>query len=273
MEQVHTRLVKELERPRPLTDQVLRHLAAAHGVDRSGAGAFLGAHLASFEDDEYDLTLSSLYTPKLEDQAIFAGLLGANAVPQATVTSWVRELEARPTLGRLLPPDEAILEFPHREVTLERYLFRLRLEATVPGPLERLIQTLPPAADRPVLMAIARRAIWNTEPRREVLLRFLSVSAYDAGEGGDVRDAVALLELMESSEPADIPDILSRIPAWEQVVRAQVTAAGAPSPFFNERVQDLHGGGRDQRSGSMRLQARKQEELEFLERLGQRLRG
>ncbi|MBX3734966.1 MAG: hypothetical protein KF791_20515 [Verrucomicrobiae bacterium] len=271
MEQVHTRLVEELERPRPLTDQVLRHLAAAHGVDRSGAGVFLGAHLASFEDDEYDLMLSSLYTPKLEDQAIFAGLLGANAVPQATVTSWVRELEARPTLGRLLPPDEAILEFPHRAVTLERYLFRLRLEATVPGPLERLIQTLPPAADRPVLVAMARRAIWNTEPRREVLLRFLSAHYADAG--ADLKDPVALLGLMESSEPADIRDILSRIPAWEQVVRAQVTAAGAPSPFFNERVQDLHGGGRDQRSGSMRLQALKQEELGFLGRLGQRLRG
>jgi hypothetical protein len=44
-------------------------------------------------------------------------------------------------------------------VTLERYVHRLRLNATIPEPLFKLLHHLPPAADRPLLKAVARQAV------------------------------------------------------------------------------------------------------------------
>ncbi len=44
-------------------------------------------------------------------------------------------------------------------------------------------------------------------------------------------------------------------------------SAASPKPFFAARVQELHGGGRDQRHQDDSLISRKQRELAFLDRL------
>ncbi|MBN8248557.1 MAG: hypothetical protein J0L84_14095 [Verrucomicrobia bacterium] len=267
MQVVWDRLVQELEKPRPITPQVLRHLASAFGVERTEVGPFLDQRLGTLEEVELDLLLSPLFTPKLADQAVFAALLAGNSVPATQVSEWVSRLEARPVVAQLVTPEGTVHPAPLKRVTLERYVLRLRLEGAVPAPLERLIATLPPASERPLLLAIARRAIWNTPERVAVLERFLA-RAYAGDEPAPApRDADSLLALMEGAEPADMADLQRRLPAWEQVVRTQIASAAQPSPFFNERVQDLHGGGRDQRSGSEPLRVQKQAELEFLGRL------
>ena len=61
-------------------------------------------------------------------------------------------------------------------------------------------------------------------------------------------DAVALLKLVETYEPVDMAELVARIPQWQQVLRQEINESGA-KPFFNERVEELHGGGRDQRRG------------------------
>ena len=266
MEPVWDCLVAALERPRELTAQTLRHLSANYGVERQDVGAFLDERLAGLEDDELDLTLSSLYTPKLADQAVVADLLGADAIPVGDLPGWVERLEGRPTTGHLVTADGTIHSFPLTSITISRHVLRLRLEGTMPDPLLRLIRSLPASSDRPKLLAIARRAIWNTPERWELLRQFLMRS--HAGEPPAAGDAEAFLALVESSEPSDVANLLARIPAWVQVVRTQLSTADQPSPFFNERVQDLHGGGRDQRRGNESLRTQKQAELEFLGRLG-----
>lgn len=269
MQPVFDRLVEELEKPRPLTAQTLRHLASAFGVERHEVGAFLDERLEGLAEEELDFTLSALYTPKLADQATFAGLLEGASVPASEWPAWVERLHRRPTTGRLVTADGTVHAFKLQPVTLERYVYRLRLDGSLPETLLRLIRTLPPAADRPRLLAIARRAVWDTPGRRELLQQFLTRSY--AGDPPVPGDAEALLALVESSEPAGTEDVMARLPAWERVVRTQLDSAGSPSPFFNERVQDLHGGGRDQRGGNETLRAHKAAELEFLQRLGQLL--
>lgn len=237
-----------------------------YGIDRQEVGAFLDERLARLEEDELDLTLSALYTPKLADQAVFAELLESTSVTRADLSSWVNLLLQRPTIGHLQTADGVSHAFLLQEVTLERYVLRLRLEGTLPESLLRLIRTLPPSADQPRLLAIARRAVWNTPERWELLQRFLARNY--AGNSPVPGDPEAFLALVESSEPSGIPDVLARLPAWEQVVRIQVSSTDQPSPFFNERVQDLHGGGRDQRGVNEALRQQKQSELAFLGRLG-----
>jgi len=77
----------------------------------------------------------------------------------------------------------------------------------------------------------------------------------------------ALLKLMETYQPKDAADLLARIPHWQEVLKTEMLSAASPKPFFAARVQELHGGGRDQRHQDNSVISVKQRELEFLGRL------
>lgn len=256
-------LVRELERPRPLPAQVVKHLWGTYSLERGAMGAFLVEELPKLEDYEIDLILSPVFTPNLGDQAIFAELLGADSVPAAEWPNLIRQLAARPTCTALLTDDGTARVVPLREVTIERYVHRLRLGASIPASLFELISHRADAISRPLLKAIARRAIWENTPRRDLLGRYLAAALGTEHFRED--DAVELLKLAETYEPVDTADLLRRIPHWEEVLRREINLASHPKAFFNERVEELHGGGRDQRW--LDNTQPKQRELEFLARL------
>lgn len=74
-------LAQELERPRKISAQVARHLVANYSIADDEIGPFLVQTLPTLEEDEIDLILSPLFTPKLADQAVFAGRLGRQSIP------------------------------------------------------------------------------------------------------------------------------------------------------------------------------------------------
>lgn len=258
-------LAAGLERPREVTAQVVNHLIGTYGVDRDRIGTFLANDLPKLEDYEIDLILSPLFTPGLRDQAVFAELLGRHSVPKAQWAALIQQLADRPTRAQLVTDDEKIHLVPLREVTLERYLHRLRLDAAITEPLFKLISHLTPADDRPMLKAIARRAVWENTGRRQMLVGYLTAAT--DGDAYRLDDAVELLKLVETYEPADMADLLARIPHWQQVLRQEINDATSPKPFFNERVQEMHGGGRDQRRQDNSRVTAKESEMAFLERL------
>jgi hypothetical protein len=264
-------LAAQLERPRPISPQVLKHLTTTYAVEREAIGAFLAEELPKLEDYEIDLILSPLFTPALDDQAAAAELLGPTAVAREQWPALIKELVARPTCAHLVAEDGQVQIVPLREVTIERYVNRLRLDATIPEPLFRLLSTVGPPTGQPLLKAIARRAIWESEARREILTHYLLAEV--RGPTNGVEDAAELLKLMETYAPDDRANLLARIPHWEQVLRHEISMAANPKPFFNERVQELHGGGRDQRSQDDARIATKQRELDFLAQLKTRLAG
>ena len=258
-------LAAELERPRELTAQVIAHLGGTYGLERDALGGFLTGELPKLEDYEIDLMLSPLFTPTLADQAIFAGRLGRDSIP---VTQWpalIQQLVARPTRAQLLTPDGHKYSVPLRDVTIERFVHRLRLEATIPEALFNLIHRLPPAADRPLLQAIARRAVWERDERRQILERYLTLTS--GSDAYRLAEVVELLKLVEIYQPADASDLLARIPHWLQILRQEISEGAGAKPFFNERVEELHGGGRDQRRQDNSRVAAKESERAFLERL------
>lgn len=260
-------LATELERPRPVTTQVVNHVVGTYGLTRDELGAFFTSQLPQLEDYEIDLILSPLFTPGLPDQSVFAKLLGRESVPATRWPALIQQLVTRPTRAQLITEDGPTHSVPLRDVTIERYVHRLRLDATIPEPLFNLIGNLPPAADRPLLQAIARRAIWDAELRREILVSYLETAV--AAGSYRLDDAVELLKLVEIYQPADAADLLARIPHWQQVLRQEINAAAGAKPFFNERVQELHGGGRDQRRQDNRRITAKENERALLERLQQ----
>ena len=264
-------LAAELERPRPLSAQVVNHLSGTYGIDRDALGPFLVNELPKLEDYEIDLALSPVFTPSLDDQAVFAELLGQASVPAAQWPALIQELVARPTRAQLVTADGQTHAVPLREVTLERFVHRLRLDATIPETLFKLLQHLPPAADRPLLKAIGRRAVWEHATRREILVRYLTSAT--TSDNYRLTDAVELLKLAEIYQPADVASLLAQIPHWQQVLCAEINEAASPKPFFNERVQELHGGERDRRRQDEPRMIAKENERAFLDRLQQVLVG
>ncbi|HXG47593.1 MAG TPA: hypothetical protein VNO52_08210 [Methylomirabilota bacterium] len=264
-------LAQALERPRELSPQVIDHLAGTHGTETPALGPFLEEKLPVLEDYEVDLALSPLFTPTLREQAPFAVLLGGEPVPRDQWPALIQELLARPTRIQLITPDGRTHAVPARAVTLERFVHRLRLDGHVPAALVQRIRRLPPPTDPALLLAIARRAIWESAPRRRILEAFLAFAPGPDATWLD--DATSLLNVMETYEPADLAELLARIPGWERTLQQQIEEANRPKSFFNERVEEMHGGGRDQRRADVARILAKQAELASLSRLREVLRA
>jgi hypothetical protein len=264
-------IAAELERQRPLTKQVSDHLASHYSISRDEQGDFLATELEPLEDYQIDLIFSPLFTPSLADQALFSSLLDHTVLPASDWPALVQLLGARPTISQIVTEDGRLHPVKLREVTIDRYVTRLNLDVSLPEPLLKLLNTLPPAEDRALLKALARRSVWKVVPRREVLFRYLLAATSNHFYQRD--DLTALLKLMETYQPTGATDIINRIPVWQEVIRKEMLTAASPKPFFSERVQELHGGGRDQRHQSVPYIDSKKQELAFLDRLNGVLAG
>jgi hypothetical protein len=258
-------LALELERPRELSSRVLNYIIGTHSVDEDAVGAFLTNELSKLEDYEVDLILSPLFTPKLADQAIFAGILEDSSVPRDQWPGLIRELVQRPTHAQLVTPDGSKHPVELREVTIERYVHRLRLEAAIPESLLSLLQRCPSPPDRPTLMAVGRRAVWENAGTRGILEVYLKAVLEQGSYSLD--DVLELLNLAENRKPADVADLLAWIPRWAEALRQQIDVGSGPKPFFHSGVEWMHGGARDQRTEADPKVSAKQNELDFLLRL------
>jgi hypothetical protein len=260
-------LAEELERPREVPPRVSDHIWGTYEVDRETVGDFLEAKLSGLEEYEQDLILSPLFTPKLADQALFAELLGKGSVPKTEWPALVQQLAARPTRAQFVTNDKGLHTVTLPEVILERYVHRLRLDGAIPEPLWRLLEQEPFAADRPTFKAIARRAIWESDARGNILSTYLTVAGrhnlYHSGDG------VRLLRIAEDYKPKELAGLMERILQRQKALRQEIETAYNPKPFFSAQIQANHGFDRDQRQQAGGRISEKQNEFEFLNRLHQ----
>jgi len=262
-------LARELERPRAVTEQVTKHLTETHEVRREDLGGFLVNELSRLEDYEIDLALAPLFTPMLAEQAVVADVLGADSVPAATWPALIEQLVQRPTVASLVTADGQTHRVPLREVTVARFVQRLRLDGTIVAEVATLVARAV-QKDQAMLKAVARRAIWESAGRRAILIRFLETGLATATGPAD---AAALLRLVETYQPTNLQELAAQIPHWLNVLREEINTGAGTRPFFNERVEELHGGGRDQRRPNEGRLAGKQNEMAFLQRLQALLPG
>jgi hypothetical protein len=155
-------LAGELERPRPLPAQVVKHLSGTHGVERENIGEFLVRELPALEDYEIDLALAPVFTPTLAEQAVFAELLGERSVPTSEWPGLVRTLTERPTTAHLVTDDGHGARRPaprcfHRTLRASTAIER----NDSPFPVHADSTNAVPGAKQPFVKAIARRATWE----------------------------------------------------------------------------------------------------------------
>lgn len=266
MQELISALAAELERPRELSPRVLNYITGTYNIDPAETGTFLVNELPKLDDVEIDLILSPVFTPRLADQAVFAELLGSAAAPRGEWPAIVQQLAGRPTRAHLVTPDGNSHVVPLREVTIERYVHRLRLEAVIPQPVFSLLERLPASAqDRPILKAIVRRPAFEGSGAREILERYLA-AVIGHGEYS-LDDMLELLNLAENRKPANVQDLLQSIPRWVEALREQIEKAAGPKAFFHPQVEMMHGGGRDQRGQEHSRASAKENELAFLLKL------
>ena len=234
-------------------------------MSRDALGPFLENQVGGLEDVEIDLLFSPQFTPTLVDQAAFSALLDEDRLPAEQWEVLIEALTVRPTVARLVTEDGVEHPVTLTDISIARFVERLNLDAGIAEPLARLLESMPPAEDRGLLKAIARRPCFQADAHREILFQFLVKTTSE--DAYSLTDILSLLELVETYRPADIADLIGRVPHWLDVLENEVTAAGQPKPFFAERVQELHGGGRDQRHADGSLIARKKRNMEFLKRL------
>jgi hypothetical protein len=264
-------LAEELERPREVTRQVSDHIWGNYDIELDAVGGFLDTGLTDLEDYEHDLILSPLFTPKLPDQALFAELLGTESVPKSEWPALVQQLAARPTRAQLVTSDEECHTVALREVSLERYVHRLRLDGAIPEPLWDLLEQEAFAEDRQIFKAIARRAIWEGDARRNILKTYLTAAGrYNLYLAGD---DIRLLRFAEDYKPKDVARSMERIQLLQEAIRQEIDTADNPKPFVSNEVQAHHGFGRDQRRQDEDRISEKKNELAFLDRLHQVLMG
>ncbi len=261
-------LAAELERPRELSPRVVRYISGSYDVEREDIGAFLVSGLLQLEDYEIDLILSPVFSPKLADEAVFAERLGADAAPREEWPALIKQLAERPTYGHLVTEDGVDHPVILREVTIERYVHRVRLDGKIPRALFELIAQAPPQ-DHPMLKAIARRPVWETGAARNILEQYLRNSIQQ--NSYTLADSIALLELVEAYKPANLEEIQLRIPQRQLTVRREIDMSGRSKPFFSPRVEQMHGGGRDQRQPDEGRVSAKEKELAFLQRMQEAL--
>ena len=262
-------LQAELERPRLLSPKVITYISGGYQIDRDDVPDFLEKRLPELEDYEVDLILSPLFTPRLADQAIIAAILGTDSVPQDQWPELVRRIATKPTVAHLTTIDGRSASVPLRDVTIERYVHRLRLEGVITHSIAQLVDRTGTPEDRSMLQAIARRAIWESKTRQEILSLYLS----SAGDSYRLTDVVDLLNLVESYQPADLDNLMTRIPSWKSVLKEEIQKGPRAAAFFSAGVQDAHGGERDQRQEDFTRLEAKERELAFLNRLEQILGG
>jgi hypothetical protein len=264
MSRVFDTIAAELERPRELSARIVNYVSGHYGIDYDAVGGFLVESLPKLEEDEIDLVLSPAFTPKLTDQAIVAEVLGSDSLPREQWPALIQQLVARPTVAQLITPDSRRHAVGLTEVTIERYVHRLRLDGAITASLLKLIDQTP-TTDRPILKAIARRAVWETEGTRNILERYL-INATARGSYS-LDDTLDLLNLVEGRKPANVEDLLARIHGWQEALRHQVEVGSGSKQFFSEDVRAMHGGDRDQRQQADGRLSVKERELDFLVRL------
>ena len=256
-------IAAELERPRDVTNQVAKHLDGTYGIEHDNIGRFLEDRMPLLEDDEHDLILSPLFTPKLADQAIIADVMGSTVLAKQDWPALIEDLANRPTVAHLVTSDRQPHPVRLRAVSIERFVNRLRLDGSISGSVSRLIDKAP-AADQPMLKAVARRAIWESNPRAAMLERLLSKSL--ASGSFSLKDCVDLLRLAEDYQPADASAMLERIPKWQKLLEDEIDSGGTAKPYFSQAVQQLHGGNNQRQADEARTES-KRAELAFLNRL------
>ncbi|MFN3135093.1 MAG: hypothetical protein ACK44H_05920, partial [Candidatus Kryptonium sp.] len=233
----------ELTKPRQITEQVLDNILSHYSYTLDQIDEFFAEEIANLEDYEIDILFSPIFTPKVQDKAIFSKILDEVEIEKGEVDEIVKELEAknlRANFYVVLKKGNELYErrfsIPLNSVNLRRYVKLLNLDCKPSKEFSRMIDTVFRDKSDEV-KAILRDEFWKEEWREEFLKAYL---AYVSNHGdASLEKFELLLKILRGNPTAsniyEIYELISDVIQWTEV-QVNVLKTGRRQ-FFNDMIE------------------------------------
>lgn len=203
---IFQQLERDLQVPRLLNEQVLTDIADRYGFQTETLAEFFGKKVPVLEDFELDLTFSPLFTPTLSDRKSYGKHLGPHHLSGEQLRDMIRALEEKHLQGILLGPDGQPYPILLKEVTIERYVYRLSLDRPVAPSIFEAIPDDLTEDEHAMVNMLAREEIWREEDRHTLLNAFLNVNTPESS-ADRVEKWVYLTDFVRTYRPLTLADL------------------------------------------------------------------
>ncbi|MEN3037785.1 MAG: hypothetical protein ABDI07_01305 [Candidatus Kryptonium sp.] len=236
----------ELTKPRQITEQVLNHILSHYSYTLDQIDKFFNEEIPNLEDYEIDILFSPIFTPKMQDKALFSKILDEIELTERDVEEIIRELEEKNLTARfyivIRKGDETFeksFSIPLNKVNLKRYVKLLNLDCKPSIQLSKAIEAVFKGESDNV-KAILRDKFWKEEWREEFLKVYLG---YIAGHGNmTIEKFEFLLKILKGNPTAsdiyEIYDLISDVIQWTEI-QVDVLKTGKKQ-FFNEMIEQSY---------------------------------
>ncbi|CUT08110.1 hypothetical protein JGI9_01330 [Candidatus Kryptonium thompsonii] len=263
----------ELTKPRQITEQVLDNILSHYSYTLDQIDKFFAEEIANLEDYEIDILFSPIFTPKVQDKAMFSKILDEIEIDKDGVDEIVKELEKRSLRANLYVVFkngdkfyEKSFSIPLNSVNLKRYVKLLNLDCKPSKEFSKMIETtFKDKSDE--VKAILRDEFWKEEWREEFLKAYL---VYVSNQGdASLEKFELLLKILRGNPTAssiyEIYELISDVIQWTEI-QVNVLKTGRRQ-FFNDMIeQSYREEGTDKRPQSEEeLRKRESELLYYLE--------
>jgi hypothetical protein len=233
MKQLRDKLIADLTRTRPLTEQVVRTLMDRCELLSDQVRGFLDGGIGDVDEALVDTIFSPMYTPDWRDRARYVEDRERVTITPAVLTAIIDDLAAQGLDATYLYEDDEVhMALP--EVMIDRWVRRLNLEVKVPERVRQAVEATIPSDDQAAVKALTGHPAWRTRGREEILIAFLT--GFSRTGRFHLEKFEYLTGLMHTYHPADVNDFGRQV---EALIQSYHEESG--DHFFDAHLKELYG--------------------------------
>lgn len=235
MKRLHQKLIADLTRPRPLTDQVARSLMDRCEVRSDQVGDFLATRIDRLDEATVDTIFSPMYTPDWRDRARYVEDRERLNITPAVLSAIVDELAGAGLKAEYLYEDGRVgMRLP--EVIVDRWVRRLHLEVRVPERVKQAVEATIPTDAQAEVKALTGQPGWRGRGREEILIAFLT--GFSRSGRFSVDKFEYLTGLVHTYRPRDVSHFQAQVDALIQSYHEETG-----DHFFDPHLKEIYGPG------------------------------
>lgn len=233
MKRLREKLVADLTRTRPLTEQVVRSLMDCCELQSNQVAPFLADRSGELDEVLLDTIFSPMYTPSWADRARYVEDRERLTITPAVLEVIIEDLaQGGYTASYLYEEDTVAMPLP--EVIIDRWVRRLHLEVRLPDRIRTAIEATTPTEDQAEVKALAGHPAWHMAEREEILVTFLT--AFARNDSFSLPKFDYLTGLMHTYRPQDVGHFARQI---ETLIQSYHEESG--EHFFDSHLKEAYG--------------------------------
>jgi hypothetical protein len=173
MKRLREKLVADLTRPRPLTEQVTRTLMDRCELRSDRICSFLADGIQKVDEATVDTIFSPMYTPDWRDRARYVEDTERVTITPAVLAAIVDDLGGSGLAAEYLFEDDTVaMRLP--EVVIDRWVRRLHLEVRLADRIRQAVEATIPKDAQAEIKALTGQPAWRDGEREGILIAFLT---------------------------------------------------------------------------------------------------